>query len=194
MIIVAGMPATGKSTIARQLQKHFGFPILEKDSIKEALFDTIGFEGYSAKRLLDVASNEILLRQIQVMIHSQTSLIVDNNFDETAAEKLSQLLIENPVNAVTVFLEGDPEVLFERYSLRDSTGKRHPGHAMQTNYPPHAGESQAFSMTRDGFDERFINRKMDKLIWGGPQIRIDATWPEKIDIQALINKIEYILK
>ena len=33
VIILAGMPATGKSTLAAKLQKKFGYPILEKDFI-----------------------------------------------------------------------------------------------------------------------------------------------------------------
>ncbi|MBQ8080749.1 MAG: dephospho-CoA kinase [Clostridia bacterium] len=35
LIILAGMPATGKSTVARRLQEAFGYPILEKDAIKK---------------------------------------------------------------------------------------------------------------------------------------------------------------
>lgn len=194
LIILAGMPATGKSTVAAAVQKHFGFPVIEKDNIKEALFDTIGFEGYPAKRQLDVASNEILLRMMKAMIAADCSLIVDNNFDEESAEKLRLLLEDHPVRCVTVFLSGDPQVLYERYVARDSAGLRHLGHAMQTNYPPHPGESTVFNMTREGFDERFVHRKMDNLTWGGKQIRIDATYPEKVDINALIHCIEEYLK
>lgn len=193
LIILAGMPATGKSTIAAQIQKHFGFPILEKDTIKEALFDTIGFEGYPAKRQLDVASNEILLRTIGAMLRSETSLIVDNNFDEESAEKLRLLLEAHPVNCVTIFLYGDPQVLYERYYARDKAGLRHLGHAMQTNYPPHPGESTEFEMTREGFDDRFVRRKMDNMTWGGKQIRVDATHPETIDVDALIREIDEAL-
>ena len=41
IIILAGMPATGKSTLAAKLQQKFGYPILEKDYIKEGLFEKI---------------------------------------------------------------------------------------------------------------------------------------------------------
>lgn len=194
LIILAGMPATGKSTIAKEVQARFGFPILEKDTIKEALFDTIGFEGYPAKRQLDVASNEILIRLIRSMIQANQSVIVDNNFDEESAEKLRLLLDEYPVRTVTVFLSGDPQVLYERYVARDSAGMRHLGHAMQTNYPPHEGESTVFHMTRDGFDDRFVRRKMDNQTWGGERISVDATWPEKINLKELVLQIEEKLK
>lgn len=45
IIIIAGMPASGKTTIANKLGIAFGYPILEKDSIKEELFDIIGFDS-----------------------------------------------------------------------------------------------------------------------------------------------------
>ena len=42
LIIIAGMPASGKSTVAEKLSRIFGYPVLEKDALKEELFDTIG--------------------------------------------------------------------------------------------------------------------------------------------------------
>jgi dephospho-CoA kinase len=35
VIVLTGMPATGKSTICKALAAHFGFPVVEKDAIKE---------------------------------------------------------------------------------------------------------------------------------------------------------------
>lgn len=189
LIILAGMPATGKSTIAKMLQKEFGFPILEKDGIKEQLFDTIGFECYAEKRQLDVAANAVLLRIMEDMMKADTSIIVDNNFDPASAEKLNALLEKYSPSCVTVFLNGDTQVLYERYVERDSKHLRHLGHGMQTHYPPHDGESTEFHMTREGFDERFLKLKMDKLSWGGKQIFLDATYPEKIDVNALKKEI-----
>ena len=189
LIILAGMPATGKSTIAKMLQKEFGFPILEKDGIKEELFDTIGFECYAEKRQLDVAAHAVLLRIMEDMMKADTSIIVDNNFDPASAEKLNALLEKYSPSCVTVFLNGDTQVLYERYVERDSKHLRHLGHGMQTHYPPHDGESTEFHMTREGFDERFLKLKMDKLSWGGKQIFLDATYPEKIDVNALKKEI-----
>ena len=46
---MAGMPAKGKSTPAKKIAAAFGYPILEKNEIKEALFDTIGYRDLAAK-------------------------------------------------------------------------------------------------------------------------------------------------
>ena len=192
IIILAGMPATGKSTLAAKLQQKFGYPILEKDYIKEGLFDTLGFSCYAEKRALDVAANEVLLRWMGAMIKAGQSMIVDNNFDAQSAEKLNRLLEENRCKIVTVFMNGDPQVLYERYVERDSNGRRHLGHAMQTHYPPLEGEDTTFHMTREGFDQRFLRLGMDKLSWGGPQIRVDATVLEKIDADTIIGQISEI--
>lgn len=190
LIILAGMPATGKSTLAAGLAQHFGFPVFEKDAIKECLFDAIGFECYAEKRRLDIAANAVLLQQMEQMLKAGRSLIVDNNFDAESAQKLAKLLEAYSVDCVTVFLSGDPQTLYERYFARDKQGKRHLGHAMQTHYPPHDGESTEFAMTREGFDERFVKRGMNLMTWGGKRIDLDATYPEKIDINQLIQRIE----
>lgn len=192
IIILAGMPATGKSTLAAKLQRHFGYPILEKDHIKEGLFDTLGFSCYAEKRALDVAANEVLLRWMGAMIKAGQSMIIDNNFDTQSAEKLGRMLEENACKCVTVFMNGDPQVLYERYVQRDAQGLRHLGHAMQTHYPPLEGEDTTFHMTREGFDQRFLRLGMDRLSWGGERIHVDATILEDIDADALIEQISAI--
>ena len=65
LIIIAGMPASGKSTAAEKLSRIFGYPVLEKDALKEELFDTIGFQNYPQKRLLDTAATAVLLRCVE---------------------------------------------------------------------------------------------------------------------------------
>ena len=42
-ILVAGMPASGKSPIAVRISESLGIPMLSKDSIKEVLSDVLGF-------------------------------------------------------------------------------------------------------------------------------------------------------
>lgn len=120
---------------------------------------------------------------------ADTSVIIDNNFTPASAQRLNGLLDKYKPNVVTVFMNGDTQVLYERYFERDSKHLRHLGHGMQTHYPPHEGESTEFQMTREGFDERFLKLKNDVLSWGGKVIKVDATNPEKIDITELIKQI-----
>ena len=111
LIIVAGMPATGKSTVAAGLAEAFQYPILEKDNIKEVLFDTVGFENYPQKRKLDIAANGVLLHVLELMLKANASVIVVNNFDTESARQLCGLMETYRPRSVTVFLNGDAQVL-----------------------------------------------------------------------------------
>ena len=55
-ILVAGMPASGKSTMAKAISEKWSLPLLSKDSIKELLYDNIGFGSREEKGKLGVAS------------------------------------------------------------------------------------------------------------------------------------------
>ena len=59
-ILVAGIPASGKSTIAVRISESLGIPMLSKDSIKEVLFDDLGFHSRAEKVQLGTAAMHIL--------------------------------------------------------------------------------------------------------------------------------------
>lgn len=194
LIILAGMPATGKSTVAASLSTAFGYPILEKDNIKEGLFDTLGFENYAQKRALDHAANDVLLRVLEAMLKADNSLIVDNNFDTASAEKLCAILETYQPNCVTVFLRGDPQVLYERYAERDNLHKRHLGHVLQDHYPPREGDSLYYTMTPEEFDEKFFKRGMAQFKCPGERIDLDMTDFGKVSLDALCAQVKTLLE
>ena len=152
-VFIAGMPATGKSTLAAQMGKSLGLPVLEKDEIKECLFDTVGFTCYVEKRRLDVAATEILLSLLVCLRKADVSVIVVNNFSREAGQRLNEFLRRDGVEAVTVFLTGDPQVLYERYYDRDRRGLRHAGHVAR-------GIRRTFPAVRDG--SGFLGRSRDQ--------------------------------
>ena len=156
LILIAGMPASGKSTVAQKLSRRFGIPVLEKDAIKEELFDTLGFSDYSQKRALDVAATAVLLRMADSLLAGGTSFILVNNFRADAADEVKGLLNKYDVRCVTVFFRGDGDVFYQRYAERDQNRARHMGHALQTHYPPREGDPTTYTMTRKEFAEKFI--------------------------------------
>lgn len=60
-ILVAGLPDSGKSTIAGFLSEQLRIPALSKDRIKELMYDTVGFRSREEKVRLGIASMNIIL-------------------------------------------------------------------------------------------------------------------------------------
>lgn len=194
LIIIAGMPASGKTTAASALGKIFGYPILEKDALKEELFDTIGFTCYEEKRRLDPAAAAVLLRCADTFLDNGISLILVNNFRTDMQENVQKMIDRHNCACVTVFFGGNGDVLYQRYVERDLKQVRHPGHVVQDHYPLHEGEQAMYTMTREEFAEKFEKLGMADFRISGPRIDVDATYPEKIDIAALAESIQTALE
>jgi predicted kinase len=193
LIIIAGMPASGKSTAAAAVSKAFGYPIIEKDNIKEGLFEVLGFESNDEKKALDIAANEALLRVLKAMMKSGNSVILDNNFDTASNARLRDLVGEYRPNCVTVFLSCDPETLYERYCARDLAHKRHLGHVLQDHYPPREGDDLEYTMTRDEFDQKFFKRGMAEFSCPGDRIDVDTTDLAGFSPDELVERIRTLL-
>lgn len=194
IIIITGMPASGKSTVARKLSAFYKWPILEKDDIKEELFDTIGFKCYSEKRKLDEAATAVLIRCVDSVLRGGNSLICVNNFRQKDADRLLKTVMTRNGQCVFLVFCGNNDIFYERYVARDIDVKnlRHPGHIVQDHYPLTEGESPLYSMTRNEFFEKFEKLGMDAIHVDCKKIEVNATEPGAIDLDSLIKQINDI--
>lgn len=192
LIIVAGMPATGKTTLAKKLAAALGVPLLEKDEIKEEMYKILGYSGLEDRRIDDIVSNNILLRCAENILRAGTSLLIVNNFDKEMIPQVQGLIDSVGCNCLQVFLDGDPDVLHARYVERDATHSRHPVHELWDTYPPKPGEVPK-TMTRELFKEVFEDLGMSEFRVSGHRIDLDATHPQNLDVDALIAQIKSLL-
>ena len=126
-LIVTGIPASGKSTVARGLSKELGLEMLDKDEILENLFNEKGIGDVHWRTALSRTADEILRERAS---RSESSIIVSwwrhpasILVSGTPIEWLSGLpgvLIE--VNCIC-----DPAIAVERFKSRI----RHRGHLDQ---------------------------------------------------------------
>jgi len=72
-LIVTGIPASGKSTIARALAEKLGLEIWDKDDILEDLFNKKGVGDSQWRTLLSRTADEILQARVR---QSESSVIV----------------------------------------------------------------------------------------------------------------------
>jgi len=193
LILIVGMPASGKSTFARACGAHFGYPVLEKDGFKEVLFDTIGFTNYGQKRVMDFAATRVLLHAADSLLSAGNSCILINNFRDDNKDEVCSLIEKYGCACVTVFFGGNCDVFYRRYVERDNKHERHLGHVLQDRYPPLPGDCLDYEMTREEFAEKFEKLGMDSFTAPGGRIDVDATYPETIDVKELIANIEKLL-
>ena len=60
LVVVTGPPAAGKTTVARGIAQRLRLPLVEKDTIKEALFDTLGTGDLAWSRRLGEATYGVI--------------------------------------------------------------------------------------------------------------------------------------
>lgn len=193
IIVLAGMPASGKSTVAKALSKAFGLPVLAKDDLKEAIFDTMGFRDYAEKRRTDHAANAVLLKCTKALLDNSQSMILDNNFDTISSKALDELVRSYNCKCVIVFFGGDNDAFYRRYVERDRQNVRHLGHVLQLRYPPEPGDALYHEMSREEFREKFETRGIGQFQCTGERIELDATDPANINIEELIEKIRSLI-
>jgi predicted kinase len=60
LIIVTGRPASGKTTLARWLAQEIHLPVVSKDSIREVLFERLGWKDRPWAQLLGRVSIDLM--------------------------------------------------------------------------------------------------------------------------------------
>ena len=128
LIVVTGAPASGKSTIARELAKRLGVPLLAKDAFKETLYETIG-SGEEVEDTSEHAGLALLYRLAAMQLEAGVSVLTESNFDtRTDLGPLRRLQREHRARLVQVHCHRAKEKLLDRFVERLEEGKRHPGH------------------------------------------------------------------
>lgn len=189
LLLISGMPATGKSTLARRIGEELHFPILEKDEIKEVLFDTLGYADLKEKRRLDTIATAVLLQTAEKLLQSGVDLILVNNFESSMAPTVDEMIARCEARCITLFLNGDAEVLYQRYVERDRKKSRHQGHTFIDRYPPLPEDDVNRSMTRQYFADRFEKEGMNQFSIRGARIDVDSTYPDRVDGGDVIRQI-----
>lgn len=195
IILVAGVPASGKTTFSEYLNDKLHVPVVSKDQLKELLFDSVGFNSRAEKVKLGVASMNILMYFAERCMEAGESLIIENNFIETDKTMINKLINKYDYNAITVLFEGDLKVIYKRFIERDSSPTRHRGHVINTVYPEPESVRTPYviPMTEDGFINRMINEGMSSFSMNENTIYVDTTDFSKVSHDAILEQIQKVI-
>jgi len=179
LVIVSGPPAAGKTALGRRVARALRLPFINKDGIKESLFDTLGWRDRAWSKQLGQASSELLWHFVEAQLAAGASLVIESNFDSRfATPRLRALRERFAFEPVQIQCIAAGAVLWQRFQARAASGERHPGHVDQLN----GAELRA----------RLLNPKLDLLDIGGVVIEVDTTNFEQLDYDRLIAAIRKI--
>ena len=176
VILVNGLPATGKTTLARRLATDLRLPLLAKDAIKETLFDTLGWSDRVWSRRLGAVTFTLLYMLLEEQLRAGRSCVVECNFtpdyDTQRWRNLAQTYPFTPYQTLCV---ADGPTLYARYCTRARSPERHPGHVEPLNLDEHR--------------ELLLRGRIEPLDIGGALYELDTTDFATIDYAGLYAAI-----
>jgi predicted kinase len=172
LLIIHGLPASGKTTLAKWLAHKLGWPIIHKDDVKEILFETLGWSDRAWSRKLGVATIELLYHVVELQLMAGASFMVECNFKpELASPRMREILGKANARSVQVLCHADGRVRLQRFIER----QRHAGHA--------DGEVTM------GLAEAWAAEWLAPLVLGGPVIEVDTTDLGRVDYEAVLRQV-----
>lgn len=191
-ILVTGMPATGKSTMAEAISEQLKLPVISKDAIKEFLFNDVGFQSREEKVNLGIASMEIMYYMAGQLMKAGQPFILENNFESTECG-IKTLLAKYQYSALTITLIGDYKVIYQRFLERDLSPERHRGHVVNDCYPEKKKRSpeelKATAISYEDFMHSTEKRGYGDFFVDGRRIIVDTTDFSKIYMEKIFLQI-----
>lgn len=192
-ILMAGMPASGKSTMAEAIAEKCKLPLISKDLMKEILYDHVGFQSRAQKVNLGVASMEIMYYVAEQLMKAGQPFLLENNFEYSSEQELKTLLEKYDYSVLTITLTGDYKVIYQRFLARDLSPDRHRGHVVNDCFPEKQEHSleeiKAASISYEDYVHSLEQRGFEDFFVGGKQIKVDTTDFTKIDMEELFAQI-----
>jgi glucokinase len=132
-VFVNGIPASGKSTVARVISHEMSWPLLTLDTIKEAFFAHLGTGDRDYNRLLGKASYQAIFAVVKDFPPDAT-VVIDAWFGFQPTDVLQGHIAASEIGqAVEIWCHAPGPVLGERYRARLS--KRSTGHLGESYIP-----------------------------------------------------------
>ena len=180
LILVTGLPGTGKTTLSKEISADFSSPLISKDSIKEIIFDEMGWEDRRWSQQVGQATYRIMDYVIESQLQAGNNLILESNFSAKFDNaKFQSWQKKYNFKAVQILCHADSKVLFERFKARVENDERHPGHADSDNL--------------EEWREKLNHDTSEPLDIEGTILRVDTTDFAAIDKHKIKDSIRHFL-
>lgn len=182
LVVVSGPPGAGKTTLAARLGAEVGLPVFDRDDLKDAMFEVLGWSDREWSMKVGRASYVLLYSIIELLAQAGVSLIAETNFrNPDGGDSLRSIVAATGASLIEIHCSAAPDVLLRRFRERWESGGRHPGHV--------AGH---FDLDRAETGEQFASGHPPLAI-GDVLLEVDTTDPEKIDWDAITTHVRRAL-
>lgn len=177
IVIITGLPCTGKTILAKKIESTFNIKLLTKDDFKEILFEKFGCNNREWSKKIGATSYDILYLLAEKLMKTKDSFIIESNFHPVYSSEILNILINKyDYYAIQIrcFTEGN--LLFERFKIRANSSNRHPGHLDKESI--------------NEWEPVLKKSKIDKLDINSTFIDIDTSQFDQIDYKKIYNIIK----
>ena len=178
LVLISGAPGTGKTVLARRLAEALPIAVLEKDAIKETLFDTVGEGDREWSRKLGAATFALLRMLVQSHLKAGQPVVVESTFQpDHDGPWLDRLKERYDIDVLELYCHTDPDTALRRYAQRVDSDDRHAGHLS--------------GMSRNAHVEDLRQRyeHYGPLTDGEGLVRIDTTDFASVDFAAIAKRV-----
>lgn len=181
IVLVTGLPGTGKTTLGRQISSELAMPYIGKDVIKELMFDELGWSDREWSRRIGGATLAIIDYLVEEEMRAGHSVVLEGNFKPDRDDaKYSDLQQKYGVHVVQLLCHANGDVLFDRFRHRAENGERHPGHV----------DAENLKEWRHTFS---VDRSVPLNI-PSEVISVDTTDFSILDVQKVVDDLRYALQ
>lgn len=182
LIIVNGLPGTGKTTLARRLAADLGLPTFSRDGLYETLYDALDSSMAVQPSSLGAAAYALLYEVAGAVLAAGRPVIVEGFFGRRDVRRAELLRLQerHDFEPLEIMCKADGQALMQRFLARMASGERHRGH-LDREWLEHN-------------EARLLGGQLTPLAVGRQIIEIDTTTPHSFAYADVLQHVQAALR